>query len=146
MNILVINGPNLNLLGEREPGIYGSNSLESINEHLTKFCENQNINVSFYQSNIEGEIINRLHEARKDYDGVVINAGAYTHYSIAIRDAIKAIRIPVVEVHLSNVHAREEFRKHSEISPVCVGTISGFGAVSYELGITAIKRILEENK
>jgi len=138
IKILVMNGPNLNLLGEREPGVYGSLSLEDVNQRIKDFCDQNDVQVDFYQSNIEGELINALHEARIKYDGVVLNAGALTHYSIALRDAIASIRIPVVEVHMSNVHAREEFRKTSVIAPVCLGSISGFGYNSYILGVTAI--------
>lgn len=142
MNILILNGPNLNLLGEREPSIYGDNSLAAINKRLKAFADKYGANTDFLQSNHEGAIIDALHDARTKYDYVILNAGAYTHYSYAIRDAIAAIKIPVIEVHLSNVHAREEFRHTSVISPVCKGTIAGFGeqsyfmAMCYCLGIT----------
>ncbi|MBQ3065826.1 MAG: type II 3-dehydroquinate dehydratase [Clostridia bacterium] len=136
--ILVLNGPNLNLLGEREPGIYGSSSLDSICAHLTETAEAMGIHVVFAQSNHEGEIIDILHASRTECDGIILNAGAYTHYSYAIRDAIAAIRIPVVEVHLSNIHAREDFRHTSVIAPVCIGQICGFGADSYDLALTAL--------
>lgn len=143
MKILVMNGPNLNLLGEREPSVYGDNSLAAINGRLKAFAEKNGAEIDFYQSNHEGALIDKLHEARNVYDSVIFNAGAYTHYSYAIRDAIAAIKIPVIEVHMSNVHAREEFRHTSVISPVCKGTIAGFGEQSYfmalvfALGITA---------
>lgn len=132
-----MNGPNLNLLGEREPGIYGSESLETINRGLSDVAAGLGVELGFYQSNHEGELIDKLHSARLEYDAVVLNAGAYTHYSIAIRDAIAAIKLPVVEVHLSNIHARESFRENSVITPVCAGQISGFGAYSYTLGLYA---------
>lgn len=142
MKILVLNGPNLNLLGEREPNIYGDNSLSSINEALGARAAEMGLETAFFQSNSEGAIIDALHDARKDCAGVILNAGAYTHYSYAIRDAIAAIKIPVVEVHLSNVDSREEFRKTSVIAPVCKGSISGFGKFSYELALTALDKLL----
>lgn len=137
MKILIMNGPNLNLLGEREPGIYGSESLAGINEGLKLEADKLGVELDFYQSNHEGALIDRLHDARGKFDAIVLNAGAYTHYSIAIRDAIAAIKLPVVEVHLSNIHARESFRENSVIAPVCAGQISGFGAYSYTLGLYA---------
>ncbi|MBE6611465.1 MAG: type II 3-dehydroquinate dehydratase [Ruminococcaceae bacterium] len=141
MKILIINGPNLNLLGEREPGYYGTDTLASINEGLEKLAAELGTEIEFYQSNHEGAIIDRLHAARKNADGgidaIVLNAGAYTHYSYAIRDAIAAIKLPVIEVHLSNIHARDAFRETSVIAPVCAGQISGFGAYSYTLGLYA---------
>ena len=140
--ILVIHGPNLNLLGEREPGVYGEDTYESINAEIKVKAENKGFECDVFHSNHEGEIIDKLHSARKEYDGIVLNAGAYTHYSYAIRDAISAIKIPVVEVHMSNVHKREEFRHHSVISPVCVGVIAGFGKNSYLLGVEALADIL----
>lgn len=135
MKILIVNGPNLNLLGVREPGIYGDCTLESINDKLKVQAEKNNIEVQFFTSNIEGEIINALHSAMGDCDGIIINAGAYTHTSIAIRDAISAIKLPTIEVHLSNVHARESFRHKSMISAVCKGVICGFGEQSYYLAL-----------
>lgn len=146
MNILVINGPNLNLLGIREPGVYGSDSLQEIQSEIIAETKALNIDVEFYQSNYEGGIIDALHNAMSDADGVVLNAGAYTHYSYAIRDAIKAIKIPVVEVHMSNVDSREEFRHVSVIAPVCKGSIAGFGKFSYILGIRAVVNLLTENQ
>ena len=131
--IQIINGPNLNLLGKREPTVYGNASFEGYLERLHERypqCE-----ISYYQSNIEGEMINKIHEIGFTYDGIVLNAGAYTHTSIALRDAIKAVTTPVVEVHISNVHARESFRHVSMISAVCVGVIAGFGLDSYRLAI-----------
>ncbi len=142
MKILVLNGPNLNLLGEREPGIYGCDTLKSINDEIYEAALKLGYDVTFFQSNSEGGLIDRLHEARTEYSGVILNAGAYTHYSYAIRDAIAAIRIPVVEVHLSNVNSRDEFRKTSVIAPVCCGTIAGFGKYSYILGLQALDNIL----
>jgi 3-dehydroquinate dehydratase-2 len=138
--ISIINGPNLNLLGSRESKIYGHHTLLSIERHLRDQFEPTH-ELRFFQSNDEGAIIDALHDARKWADGVVINAGAYTHTSVAIRDAISAIAIPCVEVHLSNIYAREPFRHTSLIEPVCVGVISGFGAYSYELGVMAVLQI-----
>lgn len=135
MKVLVMNGPNLNLLGEREPSVYGDNSLEAINGRLKAYAIKNGAELDFYQSNHEGALIDTLHSARNEYDCVILNAGAYTHYSYAIRDAIAAIKIPVIEVHLSNVHAREEFRNNSVISSVCKGTIAGFGEQSYFLAL-----------
>lgn len=146
MKILVLNGPNLNLLGEREPNIYGGDTLKSINEGLAKKAADLGYEIAFYQSNSEGEIIDFLHDARTDCAGVILNAGAYTHYSYAIRDAIAAIRIPVIEVHLSNVDSREEFRKQSVIAPVCRGSISGFGKHSYTLAMDALAYCFGESK
>jgi 3-dehydroquinate dehydratase-2 len=133
MKIQIINGPNLNLLGKREPGIYGSEGFESFFETLkTIFPE---IELSYYQSNVEGEIVNKLHETGFSFDGIVMNAGAYTHTSVAIADAIAGIKTPVVEVHISNVYNREEFRHHSMMAKNCKGIITGFGLKSYELAI-----------
>ncbi|MCF2670763.1 type II 3-dehydroquinate dehydratase [Butyricicoccus pullicaecorum] len=141
--ILLIHGPNLNLLGEREPGIYGRNTMASINAEVVNKCQQNGMDCVVFQSNSEGEIIDRIHAARGDCDAIILNAGAYTHYSIAIRDAIAAVRLPVVEVHLSNVHAREEFRHVSVIGPVCAGVIAGFGKNSYLLAVDAVKGLLE---
>lgn len=137
--ILVINGPNLNLLGKREPGIYGTDTLESIARRLTDKY-NGIVELEWAQSNHEGDIIDMIHRVGFDsgFLGIVLNAGAYTHTSLAISDAIAAIKIPVVEVHLSNVAAREEIRHRSLIAPVCRGTITGFGAKSYDLGVAAL--------
>ena len=133
MKISIINGPNLNLIGSREPGIYGSETFEHFFQKLRK--EYETIDFDYFQSNVEGEIINEIQNADKKMTGIILNAGAYTHTSIAIGDAIAAIRIPVVEVHISNVEAREEFRKYSHISSKCAGTISGFGLKSYLLAV-----------
>lgn len=139
MNILIINGPNLNLLGKREPDIYGNMTLNDINDKIkSEFSNKKEISFEFYQSNIEGEIINKLHESIGKIDGIVINAGAYTHTSLAIADAIKAINIPTVEVHMSNIYSREDFRHKSFLSPCCIGQISGFGDYSYILGVFAL--------
>lgn len=136
MKILLINGPNLNLLGIREKSIYGNSSFETYFEALKdKYPE---INLEYYQSNIEGELINKLHETGFHYDGIIINAGAYTHTSIAIRDAISGIKTPVIEVHISNILTRESFRHESLIGPACIGSIMGFGMDSYRLGVEAI--------
>ena len=144
MKFLVINGVNLNLTGLREQGVYGTASLAQINERIAKFVEGAGDNVDFYQSNIEGMLVNKLHEAylNKAYDGILLNAGAFTHYSYALRDAIAAIDIPVVEVHMSNVHAREEFRKTSVLSEVCKGVVCGFGADSYLAALVGLKQNL----
>lgn len=140
-NILVINGPNLNLLGEREPGIYGDESYESLCDAIMDKADELKAKCEVFQSNHEGAIIDKLHSARINFDGVVLNAGAYTHYSYAIRDAISAIKIPVIEVHISNVFARDEFRKESVIAPVCKGSISGFGFMSYLLAMEALVKL-----
>ena len=142
--ILVVHGPNLNLLGEREPGYYGSDSFASVNREIAAKAQSLGFECEIFQSNSEGALIDKLHAARLDCCGVVMNAGAYTHYSYAIRDAIAAIKIPVVEVHMSNIHARDEFRHTSVIAPVCVGQIAGFGKYSYLLGVEALKNIIEE--
>lgn len=136
MKILIINGPNLNMLGEREPGIYGNESFEDYLQTLR--AKYSSITLDYFQSNIEGEIVTAIQEARKEYVGVVLNAGAYTHTSIAIADAIGAINIPVVEVHLSCILAREEYRHKSLISHKCKGSIMGFGMTSYLLGIESL--------
>ena len=146
MKILVINGPNLNLLGEREPTIYGDESLKAINDELYAVAQNLGHELSFFQSNSEGSIIDSIHAARLGYDGIVLNAGAYTHYSYAIHDAINAIKIPVIEVHLSNISSRDEFRKKSVIAPACAGSIAGFGKYSYMLAIQALDYLFEEKK
>lgn len=136
--ILIMHGPNLNLLGEREPGIYGDTNFDTLNAHLVEYAKSLGVEAEIFQSNHEGALIDKLHESRREVAGVVLNAGAYTHYSYAIADAIKAIRIPVIEVHISNVFARDQFRSHSVIAPVCSGSISGFGLLSYDLGVQAL--------
>ncbi len=133
MKILILNGPNLNLLGKREPTIYGNLTFNEYFDSLKK--EYSTIDLHYYQSNVEGELINKLHEVGFSFDGIILNAGAYTHTSIAIGDAIKGIETPVVEVHISNVHAREEFRHISYIAPNAKGVIAGFGLQSYELAL-----------
>ncbi|ACX64367.1 MULTISPECIES: type II 3-dehydroquinate dehydratase [Paenibacillus] len=145
-SIWVINGPNLNLLGFREPGIYGSLSLQAIEDNLRKQADLAGIGITFFQSNHEGAIIDRIHEAIGQADGILLNPGALTHYSYAVRDAISSARIPTVEVHLSNIHAREEFRHTSVIAPVAVGQIAGFGAASYTLGLSALLQVLVEQE
>lgn len=142
MKILVIHGPNLNLLGEREPGVYGSETFEKLNNDIMAHANELGVECEIYQSNHEGAIIDKLHESRKDCAGVVFNAGAYTHYSYAIRDAIAAIRIPVIEVHISQTASRDEFRHISVIGPVCKATIAGFGRDSYILGMDGLVRML----
>ena len=144
MKFLVINGVNLNLTGKREKGVYGSASLEELNKKIAAFANVNGDSVDFYQSNIEGELINKLHDAYLGgtYDGILLNAGAYTHYSYALRDGIAAIDIPVVEVHISNVHAREEFRSKSVLSEVCKGVVCGFGVASYLAAMLALKESL----
>ena len=141
MNVLVIHGPNLNLLGSREPEIYGRATLPDIDLRIAREAAALEVTVRTVQTNAEGEIVDALQAARADVDGIVINAGAYTHYSYAIRDAIAAIGIPVVEVHLSNVAAREPFRAISVIAPVCLGSIAGFGVESYVLALRALVTI-----
>ena len=140
--VLVIHGPNINLVGEREPGIYGKESFESINNEIRAYAEALGFECEIFQSNSEGAIIDKLQACRQEVDGVVANMGAYTHYSIAIRDAIASIRIPCIEVHISNVHSREEFRRVSVIAPVCAGQICGFGKYSYLLALEGLKHII----
>lgn len=142
MKILVVHGPNLNLLGIREPGVYGKLSLDDINQRVIDYGKTLNVEVTCYQSNHEGLLLDRLHDARTWAAGIVINPGGYTHTSVALRDAISAIELPVVEVHISNVYAREEFRHKSLISAVCRGKICGFGWRSYTLGLQALVDIV----
>ena len=144
MKILVLNGPNLNMTGIRKKDVYGAETLEDINCALKAYGESRGAEMFFYQSNHEGDIIDAIHASRNDYDGVVINAGAYTHYSYAIRDAIEAVSdyTPFVEVHMSDIHKREDFRKISVITEVCVKQISGFGKDSYKMGIDLLEEIL----
>ena len=142
MKIQIINGPNINLLGKREPGIYGARSFEDYLVEL-KGCYLE-VEIEYYQSNVEGEMINKIHEVGFSFDGIILNAGAYTHTSIALQDAIRAVKTPVIEVHISNVHQREEFRHKSMISCACVGVICGFGLDSYRLALEAL-RMKEKN-
>ena len=135
MDILVINGPNLNMLGTRKPEIYGRTTLAEIEGHLQRLAEELAVKVDFFQSNYEGAIIERLQQARQKVDYILPNAGAYTHTSVAIRDAIEACEVPTIEIHLSNIHAREAFRHDSLLAPVCVGQITGFGAFGYEMAL-----------
>ena len=137
-NILIINGPNLNLLGKREPSVYGDESFESYFEKLKADCKST-VRLEYFQSNIEGEIIDKIQEVGFSYDGIILNAGAYTHTSIAIADAVRAVSSPVVEVHISNIYTRESYRHHSFLSEVCKGCIVGFGLDSYRLAIEALK-------
>lgn len=141
--IRVLNGPNLNLLGIREPGVYGSQSLQSIEDTLQSEALDYAMELSFFQSNHEGEIVDCIHQAYKEgCNGLIINPGAFTHYSYAIRDAISAVKIPCIEVHLSNIHAREEFRSKSVVAPVCLGQICGLGADSYSAALFILNRRL----
>lgn len=139
-SILVLHGPNLNLLGQREPGIYGSASLSDVDQMLTQEAIALGATVSPFQSNHEGALIDQIHAAIGQHQGILINPGGYTHTSVAIRDAISGVAIPTVEVHLSNIHKREAFRHHSYIAPVAIGQISGFGIESYRLGLQALVR------
>ena len=142
MKILFLNGPNLNLLGTREPDKYGSQTLTDIENFVREEDNKYGIEIDFYQSNIEGELVDKIQQAKGLYDGIVMNPAAYTHTSVAIRDAILGVCIPTVEIHLSNIHTREEFRKTSLTAPACIGQITGFGANSYKLGLIAIKDYL----
>ncbi|MFZ0013463.1 MAG: type II 3-dehydroquinate dehydratase [Acidimicrobiia bacterium] len=141
--VLLINGPNLNLLGTREPEVYGSETLEDIVVELRSFAEERGVELSDFQSNSEGEIVTAIQQARTTADGIVINPGAYTHYSIAIRDAIAGVDLPAIETHLSNVHAREPFRRESVLAPVCLGVVAGFGRDSYFVALEALIRHLD---
>ncbi|MCS7191350.1 MAG: type II 3-dehydroquinate dehydratase [Fimbriimonadales bacterium] len=144
--VLLLNGPNLNLLGEREPAIYGSETLESIVGRASAYAQSLGIELHHVQSNHEGALIDALHAARDWAEGVILNAGAYTHTSVALRDAISAVGLPTIEVHLSNIYAREPFRHTSLIAPVCVGSISGFGADSYLLAVQAMAWLLQREQ
>lgn len=144
LNILVLHGPNLNMLGQREPGIYGSLSLADIDRLLKEEALKLQANIISVQSNHEGVLVDTIHEALGKHQGILINAGAYTHTSVALRDAIASVNLPAVEVHLSNIYRREDFRHHSYISPVVIGQISGFGAQSYLLGLQALVHHLRE--
>ncbi|NLO81623.1 MAG: type II 3-dehydroquinate dehydratase [Clostridiales bacterium] len=146
MKVLVVNGPNLNLLGHREPSIYGTAGLDVLINMLRDHGQKLGMLVEHIQSNSEGEIIDALHQAIDRYDGIILNPGAYTHYSYAIRDAVAAIGVPVIEVHISNINAREEFRRNSVIAPVCLGQISGLGLEGYRLALDFFERYLGEKK
>lgn len=138
MKILIINGVNMNMLGSREPEKYGSMTLNDLEKDLYAFSFEIGTDIEAFQSNFEGEIVEKIHSAIDNFDGIIINAGAYTHTSVAIRDALAAVNIPTVEVHMTNIYKREEFRHHSYIAPICIGQISGFGINSYKLGLKAI--------
>ena len=144
MKICVIQGPNLNMLGVRETNIYGPMKLEDIHNQMKAVAEQNNVEIEFFQSNLEGEIVDKIQECLGDADGIIINPAAYTHTSIAIRDALRSVQLPAVEVHISNIAAREEFRKTSMISDVCAGTIAGFGPFSYHLAMISMIQILNE--
>lgn len=142
--ILVMLGPNLNMVGIREKGVYGAETAESIEAQIREHAAFAGFECDVYQSNHEGDLIDKIHQSREIYSGAVINAGALTHYSYALRDAIACVSIPYVEVHMSNIHAREEFRHTSVIAPVCAGQIAGFGKLSYFLAIDALKELCDE--
>lgn len=140
MNLLILNGPNLNFLGIREPDIYGTQTLKDIEDHIEQYAAKLGHQCTFFQSNSEGDLVDRLQQAHMDeIDGIIFNPAAYTHYSYAIHDAVKAISVPTVEVHLSAIHARESFRKESVVAPACIGQISGFGPTGYTLAIHALE-------
>jgi len=144
MKILVLNGPNLNLLGSRQPELYGAVSLKEIEESLKQLASKLGVELEFFQSNSEGELVDKIQSAFGSCQGILINAGAYTHTSIAIRDALLAVKIPFVEVHLSNIFSREQFRHHSYLSDIALGVVCGFGANSYLLGLEALVEYLKE--
>ena len=143
MKILIMNGPNLNLLGTREPGVYGHETMDTCMKNLRE--QYPELTLEYYQSNVEGELINKLQEVGFTYDGIVLNAGAYTHTSIALLDCIRSLKTPVIEVHISNVHAREDFQHQSVISAGCKGVIAGFGLDSYRLAVEALKKLRIKN-
>ena len=143
--VFVLNGPNLNLLGLREPEIYGSETLNDIEDRVTARGKALGLTVDFRQTNIEGQLVDWIQEARTKAKGIIINPAAYTHTSVALQDALKAVGVPAIEVHLSNTHAREEFRHHSYVSPVAHGIVVGFGAYGYELALDGLSRIIAKN-
>lgn len=145
MKILVINGVNMNMLGLRETEKYGTMTLKDLEKELYAFSFELGIDIETFQSNFEGEIVEKIHSSKDNFDGIVINAGAYTHTSVAIRDAIASVDLPAVEVHMTNIYKREEFRHHSYLAPVCIGQISGFGTNSYKLGLKAVVDYLKTN-
>lgn len=140
--VLVIHGPNINMLGDRETAIYGKETFESINHQIEKHAVVNGLECEIFHSNVEGEIVDRIQQAKDTFDGIVLNAGAYSHYSIAIRDAISSVKMPTVEVHMSNIFAREDFRRNSVLAEVCAGQICGFGKYSYFLALDGLKQIL----
>ena len=144
IKIIILNGPNLNLLGEREKNQYGTETLKDIEKSCKKFAEKNLIKVDFFQSNIEGELVEKIQQSRNTYNGLIINAGGYTHTSVAIHDALKIIRIPIIELHISNIYNREEFRHKSLISKVANGIICGFGTEGYEMAVSAIKKLIKQ--
>ena len=146
MKVVVIQGPNLNMLGHREQNIYGPMKLEDIHAQMASFAEQNGLEIEFFQSNLEGELVDKIQECMGEANGIIINPAAYTHTSIAIRDAIAAVKIPTIEVHISNIYQREEFRHKSLIAPVCAGQISGFGPFSYHMAMIAIAQIISEVK
>ena len=146
LRLLVLHGPNLNLLGTREPGIYGATSFDELNKMVKEHARKQGVEVQIVQSNHEGALIDAIHGALEWADAIVLNPGAYTHYSYAIADALRAVKLPAVEVHLTNVHARDEFRRHSVIAPACVGQIAGFGPASYLLGLDAARAVVMQGR
>ncbi|WP_309686978.1 type II 3-dehydroquinate dehydratase [Armatimonas sp.] len=146
LRVLLLNGPNLNLLGQREPDVYGTMTFEELNKRVRDYAKEIGIELKALQSNHEGVLIDAIHEAADWADAIVINPGAYTHYSYAIADALKAVRLPAIEVHLSNVQARDEFRRTSVVAPVTVGQIAGFGAMSYLLALQAAKAIVQQGR
>ena len=144
IKIIILNGPNLNLLGEREKKQYGTETLKDIEKSCKKFAEKNLVKVDFFQSNIEGELVEKIQQSRNIYNGLIINAGGYTHTSVAIHDALKIIRIPIIELHISNIYNREEFRHKSLISKVANGIICGFGTEGYEMAVNAIKKLINQ--
>jgi 3-dehydroquinate dehydratase-2 len=144
MKVVVIQGPNLNMLGVREQNIYGPMKLEQIHAQMKEYADSNNVEIEFFQSNLEGEIVDRIQECLGEADGIIINPAAYTHTSIAIRDAISAVSLPTIEVHISNIHRREEFRRTNMIAPVCASSVIGFGPFGYHLAMTGMTQIFAE--